>query len=59
MDDEDTYETLEEAIAVAMAEVDPGGEIAVHDETCAVDDQGEGCTCEPVIVTRPNVRAEA
>lgn len=48
-DDERGYETIEEAIAAAMAELDPGGIVQIHDADCEQDDADETkCTCEPL-----------
>lgn len=48
---EDEYDTLDEAIAAAMAEVEPGGTVSVHAEDCESEDGEDGCTCEPLILT--------
>jgi hypothetical protein len=51
-DDElDEYDTLDEAIAAAMAELEPGGVLQVHSEDCQSEDGEEGCTCEPLSLT--------
>jgi hypothetical protein len=49
-DDEDVaeYDTLEEALAAAYLDADDGTEVAVHDETCALDED-EPCTCTPEV----------
>lgn len=40
-----------EAIAVATAGMEPGDEITVHDEDCAIDEETlDGCTCEPQVL---------
>lgn len=49
--EETEYDTLDEAIAAAMAEVEPGGTVSVHAEDCESDDGEDGCTCEPLILT--------
>lgn len=49
MSDEETYETIDEAIVAAMAQLEPGGIVAIHDEDCAHDGEDEStCTCEPL-----------
>lgn len=46
-DDAAEYETLDEAIAVALAELDEGGVLAIHGEDCSVGDDGvTGCDCD-------------
>lgn len=47
---EDTgYETIDEAVAAALAELSPGGILVVHDSDCEQDDADESkCTCEPL-----------
>lgn len=43
------YDTIEEAIAAAMAELEPGGIVVIHHEDCEQDDEDdEACTCEPL-----------
>lgn len=43
------FETLEEAMAFALGDVEPGGVVVVHDETCEQRDGDEdSCTCEPL-----------
>lgn len=54
-----TYASRDEAIAVALANTEPGDEICIHTPECADDDEGEGCTCEPEILTRPLHTPEA
>ena len=51
MDDEPTYETLDEAIAVALSELEPGGTLSIHAEGCALIDDESECTCEPMTMT--------
>lgn len=47
-------DTLEEAIATAMADLTTGGEIHIHAIDCEYDDEtDEGCTCEPRVIVRP------
>ena len=55
LSDEPTYDTLDEAIAVALSELEPGGTLSVHEETCALadaDDPDESdCDCTPLVLT--------
>lgn len=47
-----TYcETLDEALAVAFADCEPGTVVTVHDEGCEADENGDGCTCDPDVYT--------
>lgn len=55
-DDEPEFDTLDEAIAYALADVGPGGVVTIHDEKCESEDGEEGCTCEPMVLA---VGAEA
>lgn len=50
-DDEKTYETLDEAIAVALSELEPGGTLSVHAEECELVDEESQCTCSPLVLT--------
>lgn len=45
-----SYDSVEEAIAACRALSAPGDEIAIHDGACEIDDEGDGCTCEPIVV---------
>ena len=45
------HETLEGAIAEAMIDAKQGEQIVIHDGECEIDDDFDGCTCEPLIVT--------
>lgn len=47
----DEYDTLDEAIAAALAEIEPGGYLEVHAEDCESEDGEENCTCEPLTLT--------
>ncbi len=51
MDEEPTYETLDEAIAVALSELEPGGTLSVHSEDCELVDDESECTCVPLVLT--------
>jgi hypothetical protein len=51
MPDEPTYETIDEAIAVALSELEPGGTLSIHAEGCALVDDESECTCEPMVLT--------
>ena len=44
----DEFETLDEAICAALAELAPGGRLDIHQPECASDDGAEStCTCIP------------
>lgn len=51
-DDEETYETVEEAIAVALSELDPDGVLTIHALDCESEDGETNCTCVPLVLTR-------
>lgn len=51
MDDEPTYETIDEAIAVALSELEPGGTLSVHSDECELVDEETQCTCTPLVLT--------
>lgn len=44
----DGFDTLDESIARAMSELDPGGVLTIHAENCESEDGEDGCTCEPL-----------
>ncbi len=47
------YETFDEAYAVLMASLEPGGWIDLHEETCSlVADETTECTCTPHRITK-------
>lgn len=47
-------DTLDEAIAIAMADLEEGGEVHIHAQDCKYDAaKNDGCTCEPRVITRP------
>lgn len=47
-DDRILTDTREEAIAIACVGMEPGDEITIHAEDCAIDAVTlDGCTCEP------------
>lgn len=50
-DDEPSYETIDEAIAVALSELEPGGTLSVHEEHCELVDEETQCTCTPMVLT--------
>lgn len=52
IDGEYEYETLEEAIAVALEALDPGGRLDIHQDSCESEDGEHGCTCEPLVLTK-------
>ena len=47
----DEYDTLDEALAAALACVDPGGVVSVHADDCESEDGENGCTCTPLMLT--------
>jgi hypothetical protein len=53
--DDVEYDTLDEAIAAALAEIEPGGTLSIHSEACALrveDEDEESCTCTPLVLKR-------
>lgn len=46
-----SFPTLDEAIAAALAESAPGEIVVVHAAHCEADEDGDGCTCEPLELT--------
>ena len=50
-DDEPGYDTIDEAIAVALSELEPGGTLSIHAEGCELVDDESECTCEPMTMT--------
>jgi hypothetical protein len=50
-DDVREFDTLDEAIACAMAGLEPGGVLMIHDDDCESEDGEENCTCEPLVLT--------
>lgn len=44
------YPTREVAIAACQAVSEPGDLIEIHEAECEIDENDEGCTCEPVVV---------
>lgn len=51
MGTDDGYETIDEAIAVALSELEPGGTLSVHEEHCELVDEESQCTCTPMVLT--------
>jgi hypothetical protein len=50
-----THKTIDGAIAEALAELAPGGTLAIHSEACALrveDDDEERCTCTPLVLRK-------
>jgi hypothetical protein len=48
-----TYKTMDEAIAVALADVGEGGEVHIHTRECKITNGDSAtCTCEPQVITR-------
>jgi hypothetical protein len=52
LDNDETYETIDEAIAAALSELEPGGRLDIHEEHCESDDGGDDCTCEPMTLVK-------
>jgi hypothetical protein len=46
------FDTLDEAIAHALADIDAGGVVCIHDAECEVDENDEGCTCDPMTLVK-------
>jgi hypothetical protein len=47
----DEFETLDEAVAAALAELAPGGRLDIHEEDCTSEDGSEeSCDCSPLIL---------
>jgi hypothetical protein len=48
-----TAETKDEAIAEALRQLRADGdvgELTIHEDGCGVDEVGEGCDCEPLVL---------
>jgi len=41
------FDTFDEAVATAMAELEPGGVLSIHHEDCALATDGDDCDCTP------------
>jgi hypothetical protein len=55
--DVETYDTIDEAIAAALASLSPGDTVSIHHEECEHDGESDdSCTCVPMVLT---VGAEA
>jgi hypothetical protein len=52
LDTTEQYETIDEAIAAALADLEPGGRLDIHAEDCESEDGETGCTCEPLRLTK-------
>ncbi len=48
--DPDGYITQDEAIAAALAELEPGGTLAVHADDCEMEDDEDQCNCTPLVI---------
>jgi hypothetical protein len=49
----DEYETLDEAIAAAMEELDEDGILTIHSEECKSEDgEAHDCTCTPLVLKK-------
>lgn len=49
-DDVVSFDTLDEAIAHALSEIEPGGTLTVHEDDCESEDGETDCTCEPLVI---------
>ena len=43
-------QTLEDAIACALEDAEPGCVITIHDSECDGGTDGTKCTCEPMVI---------
>ena len=50
--DESGYDTRDEAIAAALAELDPDGVLQVHADECKMVDDEDQCTCVPLTLRK-------
>jgi hypothetical protein len=50
--EEDTYDTKDEAIAAALVELDPDGVLSIHADDCEMEDDEDECTCIPLVLTK-------
>lgn len=46
------YDTFDEAYAALMAQLEPGGSIDLHEETCGLVVDEPQCTCTPHRITK-------
>lgn len=46
------FNSFDEAYAALMAQLEPGGIIDLHEETCGLVDDGDACTCVPHRITK-------
>lgn len=51
-----TYPTREEAIAIAVADSEPGDTVLVHAVSCATK-RNQDCDCSPEVIVVPEARA--
>lgn len=50
---DEEYDTLDEAIVAALAELDDGGRLDIHEEHCELnDDESIDCTCAPMVLVK-------
>lgn len=52
LDDVAEFDSLDDAIAAALADLDDGGVVAIHAEDCAIDEDGDGCDCDVVEIRK-------
>lgn len=46
------FDTFDEAYAALMAQLEPGGSIDLHEESCALAADGDECDCTPHRITK-------
>jgi hypothetical protein len=52
-DDALEFDTLDEAIAAALADLGPGGIVTIHEEHCAIDSDDEtACDCDALEIRK-------
>ena len=46
------FDTFDEAVAALYSQLEPGGTIDIHEETCQLTEfDGTSCTCTPLTLT--------
>jgi hypothetical protein len=51
-EDVQEFDSFDEAYAALMAQLDPGGSIDLHEETCALTRDEPECDCTPHRITK-------
>lgn len=46
------FENQDQAIAFAMTLLEDGDYLVIHAENCKIDDDREGCTCQPATLQK-------